>query len=108
MVSRKKRGSHRTCGRRILTVIFPIMLIHLIPEVGFAWAMRTCSFLILTLLVFANLAVRSRTPPTKRLFQVMALIRPFKELTFVLLTSSIFFFFCKSHTRMETLITDLT
>jgi hypothetical protein len=70
--------------------------------------MRICAFLILTLLVFANLVIRSRTPPTKRPFEVMALIRPFNELTFVLLTASIFFFFCKSHTTMKAVIIELS
>lgn len=35
-------------------VTLPIMAIHLMPKLGFGWAIRTCSFLILVLLIFAN------------------------------------------------------
>jgi hypothetical protein len=71
------------------------MVVHLIPEVGFGWALRICAFLILALLIFANLTVRSRIAPTKRPFSPMAFIRPLKEPTFLLLTGAIFFFYCK-------------
>lgn len=82
-------------GSSIGGVILPIMLIHLIPEVGFGWAIRICGFLILALLIFANLVVRSRIPPTKKKFYPMQFIRPFRELPFFLLTLAFFFFFCK-------------
>jgi hypothetical protein len=71
------------------------MVVHLIPEVGFGWAMRICAFLILTLLIFANLSVRSRITPIKRPFSPMAFVRPLKEPTFLLLTGAIFFFYCE-------------
>lgn len=71
------------------------MIIHLIPEVGFGWAMRICAFLILALLIFANLTVRSRIPPTKRPFSLMAFIRPLKVPSFALLTTAVFFFYCQ-------------
>ncbi|KAF2844312.1 MFS general substrate transporter [Plenodomus tracheiphilus IPT5] len=44
-------------------VIFPIMINKLIPRVGFGWSMRIAAFMILGLLVIANLTVKSRTPP---------------------------------------------
>jgi MFS transporter, MCT family, aspergillic acid transporter len=44
-------------------VIFPIMINHLIPKVGFAWSMRIAAFMILGLLIIANLTVKTRTPP---------------------------------------------
>ncbi|KAN0091772.1 MFS general substrate transporter [Hyaloscypha variabilis] len=44
-------------------VIFPIMINHLIPKVGFAWSMRIAAFMILGLLIIANLTVKIRTPP---------------------------------------------
>jgi hypothetical protein len=71
------------------------MVVRLIPEVGFGWAMRICAFLILGLLIFANLTVRSRIAPSKRPFRVMAFIRPLKEPSFLLLTGAVFFFYCK-------------
>ena len=80
-------------GSSLGGVIFPIMVVHLIPEVGFGWTMRICAFLILALLFFANLTVRSRIEPTRRPFSIMAFIRPLKEPSFALLTSSIFLFY---------------
>lgn len=70
------------------------MVFHLIPEVGFGWTMRICAFVILVMLIFANLTVRSRISPTKTPFEAMAFIRPLKEPTFALLTAAIFFFYC--------------
>ncbi|KAB5566226.1 major facilitator superfamily transporter [Coniochaeta sp. 2T2.1] len=80
-------------GSSIGGVILPIMLIKLIPQVGFGWAIRICAFLILALLIWANLAVRSRIPPTRRPFQLMAFVKPLTELPFALLTAAIFFFY---------------
>jgi hypothetical protein len=50
-------------GSSLGGVIFPIMINHLIPEVGFAWTMRIAAFTIMGLLIVANLTVKSRTPP---------------------------------------------
>lgn len=82
-------------GSSIGGIILPVMVIKLIPQVGFGWAMRTCAFLIFALLIFANLTVRSRIAPTSRPFSLIAFVRPLKEPTFALLTAAIFFFYCK-------------
>jgi hypothetical protein len=71
------------------------MVVRLIPTVGFAWTMRACAFLILALLIFANLTVRSRIAPTRRPFKLVAFVRPLREPTFALLTAAIFFFYCE-------------
>lgn len=70
------------------------MIIHLLPEVGFGWTMRICAFLILAMLLFANLTVRSRIAPTKRPFSVLAFFRPLKVPSFSLLAAAVFFFYC--------------
>ncbi|KAH7394620.1 major facilitator superfamily domain-containing protein [Pyrenochaeta sp. MPI-SDFR-AT-0127] len=91
----KKRGAALglvAAGSSLGGVIFLILVIRLIPQVGFGWAMRTCAFLILVLLVFANATVRSRLAPAKRPFSAMAFIRPLKEPIFLLLTAAVFFF----------------
>jgi len=79
-------------------VILPIMLIQLIPQIGFGWAMRTCAFLILALLVVSNLTVQSRLKPSRRPFKLAALVKPLREPAFALLTAAIFFFYCKNNT----------
>ncbi|KAF6227087.1 hypothetical protein HO133_008528 [Letharia lupina] len=92
----EKRGAALglvVAGSSLGGVIFPIMIIHLIPEVGFGWTLRICAFLILALLTFANLTVRSRIPPMKRPFSLMAFIRPLKVPSFSLLTAAVFFFY---------------
>ena len=82
-------------GSSLGGIVFPIMVTQLISRVGFGWAMRTCAFLILVLLVFANATVTSRLAPTKRPFSVLAFVRPLKEPTFFVLTAALFFFYCK-------------
>lgn len=93
---KKKRGAALglvVTGSSLGGVIFPIMVVNLIPQVGFGWAMRLCAFLILALLIFANLTVRSRIAPTRRPFKFMAFVRPLGEPSFSLMTEAIFFFY---------------
>lgn len=80
-------------GSSLGGVIFPIMVAHLIPEVGFAWTMRICAFLILGLMIVANLTVRSRIPPFPKPVNLMEFITPLRELPFVLTTLGSFLFF---------------
>ncbi|KXX78516.1 putative transporter MCH4 [Madurella mycetomatis] len=92
----KRRGAAlglTVAGSSIGGVIFPIMLIHLIPRVGFGWAIRICAFLILALLAWANLTLRSRIPPSKRPFRLKAFVSPLGELPFALLTAAVFLFY---------------
>ncbi|KAH7259426.1 major facilitator superfamily domain-containing protein [Fusarium redolens] len=44
-------------------IIVPIMINHQTPKVGFGWSMRIASFMILGLLIIANLTVKTRTSP---------------------------------------------
>ncbi|KLU88055.1 riboflavin transporter MCH5 [Magnaporthiopsis poae ATCC 64411] len=92
----KKRGAALgiiAMGSSVGGVIFPIVLMQMIPRTGFGWAVRTCAFLILALLVVANLTVRSRLPPSRKPFDLRAMGRPLCEVPFALLTASIFFFY---------------
>jgi MFS family permease len=92
----KKRGMAiglAAAGSSLGGVLFPIIVARMIDEVGFGWAMRTCAFLILGLMIFANLSLRSRIPPTKRPFRIMAFIYPLKELPMFLLVAALFFFY---------------
>ncbi|OAA66539.1 Major facilitator superfamily domain, general substrate transporter [Niveomyces insectorum RCEF 264] len=81
-------------GSSLGGVIFPIMVSRLIERVGYGWAMRASAFLILGLLVCANLTVRSRlhangarAPPLTR----AQMQQPFHEVGFVLLLLGLFF-----------------
>jgi len=92
----KKRGAAiglAAAGSSLGGVMFPIIVSHMIPTAGFPWAMRTCSFLILGLLIFANLTVTSRIPPTRRPISLVAFIRPLGETSFLLNTMANFFFY---------------
>ena len=92
----KKRGMAiglAASGSSLGGVLFPIIVSRMIDEVGYGWAMRTCAFLILGLMIFANLTVRSRFPPNPRPFSVMAFVRPLTELPMILITAAAFFFY---------------
>lgn len=67
-------------------VVLPIMVSHLIAEVGFGWAMRITAFLFLGLLIFANIAIKSRMPPTRTPFVLKEHFIPFLELPYLLLS----------------------
>ena len=81
-------------GSSLGGVIFPIMVQRLIVERGFGWAMRASAFLILGLLIYANLTVKSRLPPRPTPWKVSDFLNPYLELPFALtvLASSLFFF----------------
>ncbi|KAK2734808.1 hypothetical protein FQN57_001458 [Myotisia sp. PD_48] len=80
-------------GSSLGGVILPIMVNHLIPQVGFAWAMRICAFLMLGLCIIACLTVKSRIPPTPKPLRPLEFLRPYKELPFVLIAVACFLFF---------------
>ena len=92
----KKRGMAiglTAAGSSLGGVIFPIVVSRMIPRTGFPWAMRTCAFMVLGLMIFANLTVTARVPPRQRKFEFMAFIRPLKEVTFALVVIALWLFY---------------
>lgn len=91
----KKRGAAfgiSATGSSIGGIIFPITTSRLIREVGFPWAMRTCAFIILFLLVIANVTIAARHPPHPHSPTRSQLAKPFREPNFVLVAVGIFLF----------------
>ena len=80
-------------GSSLGGVIFPIMLNHLIQEVGYGWALRICAFLILALLVFGNLTVRSRLAPSPKPLKLYQYFKPLTEVPYLLTTIGSFLFY---------------
>lgn len=80
-------------GSSLGGVIWPIMIQRLIPIIGFGWTIRVSAFVILALMIFANLTVRSRLPPHPTPFAVLDFIRPLQNVPFALLTVGSFFIF---------------
>lgn len=77
-------------GSSLGGVVFPIMLNRLIDTVGYGWAMRTSAFMIMALLIIANLTLRSRQAPSRRALPREHMWRPFREKPFVLLLVGLF------------------
>lgn len=73
-------------------VMMPIMVNRLIPAIGFGWTMRTCAFLMLGLLIIANLTVQSRLRPQPKNFGIAAFFTAFKDPPFLLLALAGFFY----------------
>lgn len=91
----KKRGTaFGICatGSSLGGVIFPIMLTRLVSEVGYAWAMRTSAFLILFLLIIANITVRQRIKHHKLASAAAKpdYLAPFREVPMVFLMTGFF------------------
>ncbi|PQE23071.1 monocarboxylate permease protein [Rutstroemia sp. NJR-2017a WRK4] len=80
-------------GSSLGGVILPIMVNRLIPQIGFGWTMRAVAFIILGLLIIANVTIKSRLPHSRKPFTIMEFIVPLKEPAFVLVTLASFFFF---------------
>jgi hypothetical protein len=60
-------------------VVFPIMVSHLIAEIGYGWTERAAAFLIQFLLIIANLTIRSLNPPNPQPPTKEELLHPFHE-----------------------------
>lgn len=73
-------------------IIFPLMLQKLFPMVGFAWATRILGFILLFLLIIANLLVRSRLPrkPMASFRSISPDLTVFKDIPFALVALGIF------------------
>ncbi|OTB03782.1 hypothetical protein M426DRAFT_321497 [Hypoxylon sp. CI-4A] len=80
-------------GSSVGGVILPIMVQRLIVEVGFGWAMRITAFLLLALLIFGNIAVKSRLAPVRTPFTLREYVVPFTEVPFLLLALGSFFIY---------------
>ncbi|TVY83906.1 Fujikurins efflux protein [Lachnellula suecica] len=72
-------------GSSLGGVILPIMVQRLIIEVGFGWSIRITAFLILGLLIFGNIAVKSRLAPVRKPFKFKEYLVPFTEIPFLFL-----------------------
>ncbi|EAW15403.1 putative monocarboxylate transporter [Aspergillus fischeri NRRL 181] len=93
---RQKRGivgGLTVAGSSLGGVIFPLMVQHLLPQVGFGWTMRICAFLILGLLVIANLTISSYFRHAPRPFSVMHYLGPLRALNFGILCTASFFMY---------------
>lgn len=98
-------------GSSLGGVVFPIMLSRLMETLGYGWAMRISAFMILGLLVVANLTLKTWVPPSstarRKIRRVVSgrsgaggsirsaqgrkrLWKPFKEVPFVLLLAGLF------------------
>lgn len=82
------------------SIIFPLMVQHLLRQVGFGWTMRICAFMILGLLVIANLAISSNFAHRPRPFSVMHYLGPLRELNFGILCAASFFMYCEYSTSI--------
>jgi MFS family permease len=87
-------GGLTSAGSSLGGVILPLMVQHLIPQIGFGWTMRTCAFLILAFLTFALLTVRSNLEHKPTPFGLMQYVRPLRETNFAILTGASFLMYC--------------
>lgn len=82
-------------GSSLGGVIMPIVIEHLIPKVGFGWAMRITAFIILGMMVIANLTLRSRLPPKGWTpWRLSEFTKHFKDpkFSFTVIAACLFFF----------------
>ena len=66
------------------------MVSRLITSIGYSWAMRSSAFLILAMLIVANLTVRAHGSNSRRTSIKPDMAKPFKEPGFVLLMAGMF------------------
>lgn len=74
-----------TSGSSLGGVVLPIMIRGLIPRVGFPQAMRSCAFLVLGLLIVANITSSARLPPNPSSISRRTLLGPFFDTKLMLI-----------------------
>lgn len=79
-------------GSSLGGVIMPILVDRIIHRVGFPWAMRTCAFLMLALLIVTNLTVQSRLTPRPKPSGAGDYVRHFADPPFLLTALASFFY----------------
>ncbi|CAM1511032.1 Fc.00g085450.m01.CDS01 [Cosmosporella sp. VM-42] len=89
----KKRGAAMgmaVAGSSLGAVVFPIVLSNLLTktDLGFGWSVRITGFIMLPVLMFSALTIRSRLPPRRTRFFLWS---SFKSPLYVLLILSLFF-----------------
>ncbi|KAE8452210.1 hypothetical protein EG329_001677 [Mollisiaceae sp. DMI_Dod_QoI] len=78
-------------GNSVGGLVFAAILQNMIPSVGFAWAMRTCGFIVMASIVPANLILRPRSLERKK--APLVEWNAFTELTYCLFALGMFFSF---------------
>ena len=91
-------------GSSLGGVILPIMVNQLIPKIGFGWTMRAIAFMMLGLLIIANLTIKSRLSHQVKKLSIMAYITPLGEIPFLLVFLGSFFFFSGTYLPFNYLI----
>ncbi|EAU35084.1 conserved hypothetical protein [Aspergillus terreus NIH2624] len=66
--ARALAGGVTVAGSSVGGVVFPLMVNHLLPKIGFAWTMRVCAFLVLGLWVIVVATISSNIPHKRRQF----------------------------------------
>ncbi|KAH7145433.1 riboflavin transporter MCH5 [Dactylonectria estremocensis] len=80
-------------GSSLGGVILPILMIKLIPRIGFPWTIRIVAFIFLFLLSIASLVVRSRLPPKPKPLVLADYTKGFREPAYTLTVIASFFFY---------------
>ncbi|KAK1590515.1 major facilitator superfamily transporter [Colletotrichum navitas] len=91
----RKRGAAfgvLSTGSSLGGILFPIMVTRVIKSLGFPWAMRICAFIILALLIIANLTIKAFHPPRPQKFSRGQLLSPLKEFEFACVVIGFFLF----------------
>ncbi|KAI1208159.1 putative MFS monocarboxylate transporter [Annulohypoxylon truncatum] len=84
LASRARAMGLMACGSSIGGIIYPIMFRYLVPQIGFAWTIRTIGFVMLALYLISYLILvgHQQKPTTvRRLFDVSA----FTDLPYMML-----------------------
>ncbi|CAM6119080.1 unnamed protein product [Calypogeia fissa] len=82
---RKNRGKATgiaVSSAAIAGVVFPLMLEHLIPKVGFMWSTRIIGFIYVCACVIACTLIRSRLPPAENANAIIPDFSIFKDSAF--------------------------
>jgi MFS family permease len=94
--ARALAGGVTVAGSSVGGVVFPLMVNHLLPKIGFAWTMRVCAFLVLGLWVIVVATISSNIPHKRREFNFRKYLHAFKEPNFIILFVFFFFLYCEN------------
>ncbi|KAK9315121.1 major facilitator superfamily domain-containing protein [Lipomyces starkeyi] len=96
-------------GSSVGGLVFPIVIRHFSNHTTYGWTMRFCGFIILSLLLIANVAVKSNNMPSGWTpLNWSTICKTFNNFNFIILTIGSFFIFLAIFSPFAYMVSDAT
>jgi hypothetical protein len=92
LVNRALAFGVMSSGSSLGGIVYPVMINGLTPHIGFNWTVRSITFLMLIMLIVANMTVKTRLNPVRSPVHLSEFTAPFRKYVFGLVCLGSFLF----------------